>query len=88
MLSRYQPLADFLAAQPPETDSVMLTLAEVAQIVGQPLPPGASTRGWWGNQPASAQARAWLAAGWRTVWQPRQFPVRIIFVRVPHPASG
>ena len=85
---RYQPLAAFLIAQPPEADSVTLTLAEVAQIVGQPLPAGASARGWWSNQLASAQARAWLAAGWRTVWQPRQFPVQIVFVRALHPAPS
>ena len=89
MPSRYQPLADFLAAQPPETDSVTLTLAELAQILGQPLPPSASTRAWWGNHPSSRRAPAWLAVGWRT--QPpraRQLPVRITFVRAACPAGG
>ena len=83
MPTRYQPLAAFLAAQPPATATVRLTLAEIAQIVGRPLPAGARTRAWWANQPASAQARAWLPAGWRTQWQPRQLPMEIVFVRVP-----
>jgi len=84
----YQPLADYLTAQPPATTAVTLTLAEVAQIVGQPLPAGASARGWWSNQLASAQARAWLAVGWRTQWQPRQLPMQIVFVRALHPAPS
>jgi len=83
MPSRYQPLAEYLAALPPETAAVTLTLAEIAQIVGHPLPVGASTHAWWGNHPASARARAWLAAGWRTRPQVRQIPGQIIFVRVP-----
>src|SRR5215207_3558293 len=85
----YQPLADFLAAQPPETVTVTLTLAELAQLLGRPVPPSASTRAWWGNHPSSRRAPAWLAVGWRT--QPprlRQLPMRITFTRVPPAAGG
>ena len=85
MPSRYQPLADFLATQPPETVSVTLTLAEIERIVGVPLPAIASTQAWWTNYPTLRHARAWLAAGWRTQSpQTRRLPVRISFVRAPH----
>ena len=85
----YQPLADFLAAQPPETAAVTLTLAEIAQLLGRPVPASAHTRAWWGNHPSSRRAPAWLAVGWRTQPpQSRQLPVRITFVRAPQTASG
>jgi len=80
----FQPLAAFLTAQPPATTAVTLTLAELAQLLGRPLPASASTRTWWGTRPSSAQARAWLAAGWRAQPQTRQLPVQIVFVRAPH----
>jgi hypothetical protein len=67
MPSPYQPLTDFLAAQPPETVSITLTLPEVEVLVGTPLPVSAWARTWWSNarQGRWAEARPWVTAGWR-----------------------
>ncbi len=42
----YQPLADYLAAQPPETVRITLTLPEVEAVVGSALPASAWTQMW------------------------------------------
>jgi hypothetical protein len=45
---------------------VMLTFAEVEQILGRPLPSSARHhRAWWANHESHPLARQWLAAGWR-----------------------
>ena len=62
--SKYQPLADYLAAQPAAVGAVALTVAEVAAIVGAALPLGAWTRGWW-KDTTDVRAGAWRRAGWR-----------------------
>ncbi len=86
--SKYQPLAAFLAAQPPETIAVTLTLTEVAALVGEPLPLKAHHSDWWGNDPARHPARTWLSIGWRvTRAQVRQTPSAITFTRVSPAAS-
>jgi hypothetical protein len=63
----YQPLADFLAAQPPATATVTLTIAEVEALVGTPLPVSAWARTWWSTarQGRTAGERPWVAVGWR-----------------------
>jgi hypothetical protein len=82
--SKYAPLAAYLAAQPPETVSVTLTLAEIEAIPGEALPRGAVTRQWWYNTrnkgltPISMTAR----------WQVAQVMMRtvnrtITFTRLP-----
>ena len=63
MPSRYQPLADHLAAQP--VAAVVLSLTEIAALLGEPLPPAAQESAWWANAPEAEQARAWLGVGWR-----------------------
>jgi hypothetical protein len=49
--------------------SKSLSFAEVEEVLGLPLPPGArSSRAWWGNSRSGhPQSRAWLLAGWRVV---------------------
>ncbi len=80
--SKYQPLADHLAAQPPEVVSVTLSLPEIEVLVGQALPLTAHRHAWWRNDPVRTTARAWLAAGWRvTHAQVRQVPSAITFTR-------
>lgn len=47
---------------------VTMTFAEIAAIIGAPLPPSALTRPeWWSNSPRGhSQARAWMRAGYST----------------------
>lgn len=56
----------FLAAR--DTKRTM-TFAEVEDVLGFALPPGARSNGaWWGNSKSGhSQSRAWLLAGWRVV---------------------
>ncbi len=66
MPPKYVPLADYLAAQ--SGDRVTLTLAEIEQILGAPLPPGARRRLWWTGAPGRNVLRPLLQpAGWRIV---------------------
>ena len=65
MPSRYQPIGNYLAGQPPETVTVTLTLSDVERVLGQPLPQGARARTWWANSWGTTRARVWLMAGWR-----------------------
>ncbi len=50
-------------AQPPDTMTVTLTLAEVERIIGEALTLGAVSRSWWSNARDWPQGRAWLDAG-------------------------
>ena len=82
----YDPLLTFLAAQPAETASVTLTLAEVETLVNREVPPIALTRGyWWDHGPRSMGEH--LAAGWR-VAHVRGRPVIITFARLPPEAPA
>lgn len=60
---KYQPLADFLAAQP--GGEVTLTFAQIEEVVGRPLPAGAQSPAWWSTARALQQSKAWLRVGWR-----------------------
>jgi hypothetical protein len=62
-LEKYEPLRDHLAGYT-AGDQLLLSFAEIEELVG-PLPRGARRlRQWWANE-RTAQARAWRAAGWR-----------------------
>ena len=92
MPSAYQPLVDYLAGQPPSTPTVTLTLAEIEQVLGQPLPAAASTQTWWTAQRGwDRQPRPWLAAGWRVAnVAMRGMPPTVTFARItapPRPAA-
>ena len=80
--STYRPLTDYLAAQPPEVAELTLTLAQLARILGAPLPQEVLTPDFWANVPhrweASPQRSAWRAAGWRVA---RALPPAITFAR-------
>ena len=59
---RYQPLADFLTAQP--SDEVTLSFTRIEEVVGAPLPAVAVTRAWWTAAGARyVRAQSWRAAG-------------------------
>jgi hypothetical protein len=73
--SKYEPLADWLAAQP--GGSVTLTIDAIEQILGFHLPrSGWATQNWWRSRRASCyHSRTWRAAGWevtRIDWARRE----------------
>jgi hypothetical protein len=77
--SKYQPLADWLAAY--TGDSVTLTLAQVEAILGQPLPVLARIeRAWWAST-RNRYVLTWRTLGWEATLDRRLRTVR--FVRNP-----
>lgn len=66
-MSRYQPLADFLAAR--KGDRWEASFAEVEARLGFPLPHSAHRYpAWWANQSGGghSQTQGWRSVGWRT----------------------
>lgn len=66
-MSRYQPLADFLAGK--KGNQWEASFAEVEARLGFPLPKSAYRYpAWWANQSGSghSQTKGWRSAGWRT----------------------
>ena len=75
----YRPLTAYLTAHP--ANEVTLTFAELASLLGAPLPDAAWQRAWWANTD-SVQGRAWLTAGWAVRWVRRQSDAAAVtFVR-------
>lgn len=89
MPSSYAPLAAYLMGLPPGTMTVTLTLAEIEQVLGHPLPRGAWARGWWQSTQGYGRPRPWVAAGWRvTQVSMRQAPPTVTFMRVSADSTG
>lgn len=66
-MSRYEPLAQFLAAK--KTNSWEASFDEIEKRLGAPLPKSAyKYPAWWANQngPGHSQTRGWRSVGWRT----------------------
>jgi hypothetical protein len=64
-MSKYSPLGDFLRTQ--TLDSIPLSFADVAKIVGHPLPRSARYPAWWSNNETNnVMTKVWLDAGFRT----------------------
>jgi len=64
-VSKYNGLTSHLKFRGAFTDTVKLSFARLDGIIGSNLPMGAyRNESWWSNSPGSAQAKAWLAAGW------------------------
>lgn len=66
-MSRYQPLADFLAGK--KALEWEASFAEIEAQLGFPLPKSAYTYpAWWANQTGAghSQTRGWRSVGWRT----------------------
>jgi hypothetical protein len=91
MPSKYQPLADWLAAQP--GPCVTLSFADMAQLLGAPLPGTARSEvGWWTpdgpdswwarGEHGAIHARLWHAAGWH-VTAVDLVSRRVTFTRLP-----
>lgn len=66
--SKYDPLFDHLNRLVRKTD-VILSFAEIEEVLGAPLPKSArNQRGWWSNRSSGGhQARAWLDAGFKVI---------------------
>lgn len=67
-MSRYQPLADYLAAK--KADHWEASFADIEGRLGYPLPQSAYRySAWWANQSGSghSQTRGWRSVGWRTM---------------------
>ena len=66
-MSRYGPLAQFLAVQ--KADSWDATFQDIEARLGAPLPKSAyKYPAWWANQtgPGHSQTLGWRSVGWRT----------------------
>jgi hypothetical protein len=76
--SKYQPLADWLAAYP--GDSINLTFVQLEEILAQPLSVTARTeRGWWTRQEDRHQhVKTWRALGWEASLDRRLRTVRFV----------
>jgi hypothetical protein len=66
-MSRYEPLAQFLAVK--KADSWEASFQEIEERLGAALPRSAyKYPAWWANQtgPGHSQTRGWRSVGWRT----------------------
>jgi len=66
-MSRYQPLADFLAGK--KGDVWEATFEDIESLLGFPLPQSAHNYpAWWANQTGEghSQTKGWMSVGWRT----------------------
>ena len=66
-MSRYEPLAQFLAAK--KADAWDATFEEIEARLGAALPESAyKYPAWWANQsgPGHSQTKGWRSVGWRT----------------------
>ena len=62
---RYIRLAAYFAGLPGDEAQVRLTISEIEEMVGQPLPTNARFPSWWRNDEHKMHSRAWLTAGWQ-----------------------
>jgi hypothetical protein len=66
-MSRYRPLADFLAAK--KGNEWAASFGEIEERLGFPLPKSAyKYAAWWANQSGTghSQTQGWRSVGWRT----------------------
>lgn len=77
---KYIRLAAHLANQPTDIEKLVMTVDEIADIVGEELPPMSRFPSWWRNDERRAHSRAWLTAGWR-VDEIFRSDAEVVFVR-------
>ena len=69
MAKKYDPLESYLAQVSSKEAEVVLSFAQIEQIIGANLPPDAYNPSgtWWRNtnDAKRPQAKAWLSAGWK-----------------------
>jgi len=62
---KYAPLTAYLRAQ--RGAQVRMAFAEIERVIGAKLPPSASSRAWWSNNPSNnVMTKAWLEAGFES----------------------
>lgn len=64
-MGKYTALGTFLRRWAVRNDGqeVELTLAQIENLIGAPLPKAAAHIAWWSDDPSSVQSRAWRDAG-------------------------
>ena len=65
-MSKYAPLTGYLSSS--GMDYILMTFAEVEEVIGDKLPRSAfEYRPWWSNNPSNhVNADSWLRAGYKT----------------------
>jgi hypothetical protein len=64
-MGKYTPLRDFLIER--DEPAVVMTFAQIEEVLGRPLPASKGSRAWWSNNPDNnVMTREWLAAGYVT----------------------
>ena len=61
---KYIRIAAFLAGQPPNVETLELSLEQITTLVGEDLPSNSRFPSWWRNDDKRMHSRAWLTAGW------------------------
>ena len=66
---KYLPLEAWFSKQDTTKKQIELTLAEVEEIVGSPLPKSSSKPSWWTNVEPKIQSHrtSWLNHGWKVL---------------------
>lgn len=94
---RWNVLRDWLKAQKPNPQGILVSFNDIQALLGGPLPSSALKHAsWWSNKSFDeAQTQAWLDANWEVVkvdfrlkeavFQPRQMPPRAV---EPHPPAA
>lgn len=86
---KYAPLGLFLRSQGMSVSELLLTLAEIEQLVGQ-LPASAKTPQFWSNAKRHQHTRRgqWLDAGFEAYFEPGQHAVRFKRASLPPAIEG
>ncbi len=74
MLSKYQPLVDYVAAQ--TENALTLTFAQIEAIIGGSLSEAMQNDGGMWKRPHHPYVQAWEAAGWTATFDRRNRCVR------------
>ena len=88
-MSKYDPLAAFLALQ--HEDASAMTFDQIELVLGSELPPGARAPKWWANEGSEhtyPQRRAWGDAGFEAQLVKGRAMVRFVRARPVQPRSA
>ena len=87
-MAKYDPLSRYLRRQAGR--EVVLTFAEIENLLAALLPKSARRREWWANETSESttqvQRRAWMSAGYHAF--PAPADDRVVFRRAPTGASA